>query len=579
MGHKIKPFSLYLPSRTLPNPARPLFFDQTFKNIRRTREIVRILLKYGFEDLVVNTPLHRFVPMRRRALWLDQERPVFETTRWERVRMATEELGATFIKGAQVLSNRPDMLPEDLIAQLQRLQSDVKPFPFEQVVETIETELGRPLEAIFEYFHETPIGAASIGQVHQARLLDGQEVVVKIQRPGVRNLVTTDLDILKVIVRQGEAYFESLGITNLMDFVEAFEKTMLKEMDYTVESRNIRQFREYYREAKSFYVPKAFEEYTTKKVMVIEFVGGCKITDVVKLREWGLAPENLAERGLELYLTQIFEHGFFHADPHPGNIIIGQDGTINLIDFGMVGKLTPRDKRSFAGAMISMAQLDPKRMAEYLVQLSTESRIRNMRDLESDLSELIEEYAVLDVKESNFAELAQRLQAIIYKYRMRVPGGVFIILRALAILEGIGQSIHPNFNTYAFIKPYGRKLILEEFSPKNLAFKLFTLASNTVSFANSFPNDARDIMGKLRKGDLRIEIAPKDYEPFLNRTDRMASRLSLALIFSALTVGGAIVVAAFAINPQAAVPMIAYIGWGLAGFFLLLLWRNMGKTK
>ncbi len=555
-----------------------MFFDQTFKNIRRTREIVRILLKYGFEDMVVNTPLRKFVPLRRRALWLEQDKPVFETSRWERVRLATEELGATFIKGAQVLSNRPDMLPEELIGQLQRLQSDVRPFPYEQVKETVETDLGRPLEAVFEFFDEKPIGAASIGQVHRARLLNGEEVVVKVQRPGVRDLVTTDLDILKVIVRQSEGYFESIGITNLMDFVTAFEKTMLKELDYTVESRNIRQFRAYYRETKDFYVPKAYDEYTTKRVMVIEFVSGCKITDVVRLREWGLSPENLAERGLELYLNQIFQHGFFHADPHPGNILISQDGTINLIDFGMVGKLTPRDKRSFAGAMVSMAQLDPRRMAEYLVRLSTESKIKNMRDLEADLSELIEEYAVLDVRESNFAELAQRLQAIIYKYRMRVPGAVFIILRALAILEGIGQSIHPYFNTYAFIKPYGKKLILEEFSPKNVAFKLFTLASNMASFSNSFPNDARDIMGKLRKGDLRVEIAPKDYEPFLERTDRMANRLSLAMVFSALTVGGAVVAVAHSINPAAGVPTLAYVGWGLAGFFLLLLWRNMGKT-
>lgn len=553
--------------------------SQTFKNLRRTREIVRVLMKYGFEDLVVNTSLRVFVPLRRRRNWLNEEKPVFETTRWERIRMATEELGATFVKGAQVMSNRPDLLPEELIEQFQRLQSNVKPFPFEQVKQTIEAETGKKMEELFEVFKEEPIGSASIGQVHKAKMLDGKDVVVKIQRPGVRDLVMTDLDILKIIAHQGEAYFEKQGITNVMDVVEAFEKSMMKEMDYTVEARNIQQFRTYYKDHTNFYVPKAYKEYSTMKVLVLEFVSGCKITDVKCLKEWGVSPADVAERGLNLYLDQIFEHGFFHADPHPGNILISKNGTINLIDFGMVGKLSKRDKRAFAGVMISMAQQDPRRMGEYLLKLATESKVTNVRELETDLNELIEDFALLDVSESNFAELALRLQAIIYKYKMRVPGGVFIILRALAILEGIGKAIHPSFNTYEFIKPYGRKLVMEEFSPKNLAFRFFNLAQNMASFSSSFPVDAKEIMHQMRKGSLRIEVAPKDYEPFMSRADMMLNRLMLTMIIVALILGGAIVAVAFSLNPTAGLPRLTWLGWGVALFFILVLWRAMRVSR
>lgn len=554
-----------------------MLFSQTFKNIRRSREVVRILVKYGFEDLVVNTPLRIFIPIRRRQNWFRKDQLVFETSRWERIRMATEELGATFIKGAQVLSNRPDLLPEELITEFQKLQSSVPPFAYEIVVQTIESELKQPLDSLFEWFDEFPVGAASIGQVHKAKLIDGTEVVVKIQRPNVKDVVLTDLNILKVIAKNGEKYFEKLGITNLMDVIDAFDKSMTKEMDYTNEARNIQQFRAYYKDTKDFYVPKVYKQFTTEKVMVLEMVKGCKITDVEQLKAWNISPESIAERGLNIYLTQIFEHGFFHADPHPGNILISNTGVIYLIDFGMVGKLSKRDKQAFAGVMISMAQQDPKRMGDYLMKLATESTVRNPRELESDLNELIEDFALLDVSESSFADLAARLQAIIYKYKMRVPGGVFIILRALAILEGIGKTIHPNFNTYDFIRPYGRKLILEEFSPKNVAFKLLTFGSNMASFATSFPVDAKDIMSKMRKGNLRIEVAPKDYEPFMRRLDMMTNRMSLTLIIFALLISSSVVMTTY--PPADKIPLIPAIGFGLAGFFFLLLWRNMSKVK
>lgn len=265
-----------------------MFFTQTIKNIQRTREIIAVLFKYGFEEVVANTPLQNFVPQNRQLTWLRNERYVLDYTRWERVRMVFEELGPTFIKGAQVLSNRPDLLPEPLITEFQKLQSNVPPFPFEEAKAIIEKELGKKLEEVFAFFNPVPIGSASIGQVHRARLLDDTEVVVKVQRPQVRQIVETDLAILKEVIRRSEKFFENNGIINPMDLVLAFEKSMQKELDYLTEARNITQFRTFYQDRKDFYVPKAFKELSTAKVLLLEFVKGCKITDVEQLTKWGV---------------------------------------------------------------------------------------------------------------------------------------------------------------------------------------------------------------------------------------------------------------------------------------------------
>ena len=280
--------------------------NQTIKNIKRAREVLNVVVKYGFEDMITSTALNRLVPENTRSNWMRNEKPVMEHTRWERIRMICEELGPTFVKGAQVLSNRADILPEELINEFQKLQSEVPPFDTDTAINIVEEELGMNVKGIFQSFDDVPVGSASIGQVHRAKLRSGQKVVVKIQRPGIREKIDTDLSIIKELVRMGENYFEKNGITNAMDAVLAFEKTMQKELDYQHEVRNINQFRSYYKDHDNFYVPHAYKEYSSDKVMVLEYVEGCKITDVHQLRKWDLRPPEIAEEGLDIYLSPNF---------------------------------------------------------------------------------------------------------------------------------------------------------------------------------------------------------------------------------------------------------------------------------
>ena len=581
---------------------------QTFKNIKRIRKIIQVLLKYGFEDVVTNTALKKLVPKKRRLKWKRQDKLVFEYTRWERIRLVCEELGATFVKLAQILSNRPDMLPEPLLRELEKLQDKVPPFAFSKVKAIIEKETGKNINDLFERFDEKPLGSASIGQVHRAKLKGGLEstndevrstndpetrdtssfvlrtsgeVAVKVQRSGVKELINTDISILKEIVSRGKNFFEKNGITNLDDIIDTFEKNLQKELDYNNEARNVEQFRIYYKDNETFYVPKAYKELSTDKVLVTEFAAGCKITDVEQLKAWGLDPVKIAENGMNIYLSQIFEHGFFHADPHPGNIIIRKDGVICLIDFGMAGKLIKRDKYAFAGIFISMAQQNPKQMANNFQRLAIEHEITNRKVFENDLNEIIEDFSLLDVSESSMAELIVRLQKIIYDYKMKVPGGIFLLLRALTILEGIGKSVHPDMNIYEFIKPYGAKLLQEQYSVENISEEIIDRISQFDYFFRGFPYEMSEILKKIRKGKLNFEIQYKGYEPLLKKIDSVTNRFVFTFIITALVLASSIIMTADlapeATNPYG-IPYLSIIGFSVSAFLGLILFISMWRS-
>ena len=532
-------------------------FNKTIQNIKRIRDVIRIMGKYGFEEVVANTSLTKLIPKSRRIAWKRYDRPVLDYSRWERIRMCFEELGATFVKLAQVLSDRPDILPEPLIKEFQKLQSQVKPFEYEKAVKIIESETGRRLEDIFESIDETPIGSASIGQVYKAKLRTGEDVVVKVQRPGVKELVNTDLRILTEVAKKGEAYFEKHGVTNILDIVNAFRKTMEKEMDYNHEARSIEQFRLYYKKNKDFYVPKAYKQHTTEKVMVIEYAEGCKITDIKQLKDWKINPDKLAERGMHIYLSQIFEHGFFHADPHPGNIIIKKSGVICLIDFGMVGKLVKRDKYAIAGIFIGMAQQNAEKMANNLKKLSYKHEISDPRIFENDVNEIIEDFASLDVSEGSMADLVPRLQKLVYDYKMQLPGSIFLILRALAILEGIGKKVSPGMNIYDHLKPYGVKILKEQYSVENIADEIFHRMTQMNSFIRSFPYEVNEILKNVREGKLKIEVEDWETKKLTKKIDLAANRLVLAFLISSLLIGSAIIIDG---NPTEEIPTLSILG-------------------
>lgn len=560
-----------------------MFFDKTVKNINRIREVIKVLVKYGFEDIVVNSPLRRFVPRDRQLNWTHEEKPVFEFTRWERVRMVIEELGPTFIKLAQSVSNRPELLPPQLIEQFQRLQDKVPPFNSALARQIVETETGGKIDDLFVYFDDVPLGSASIGQVHRARLRkNGRDVVVKVQRKGVYTKVTTDLSLLKEVVKLLENFFHKNGILNPLEIVETFEKSLISELDYTTEARHLTNFKALYKDQQSFYVPEIFDEYSTRKVLVMEFISGCKITDLLQLKAWGLDPEKIAEKGLDIYLQQIFDFGYFHADPHPGNVLVRPNGTIVLIDFGMVGKLNRQNKFAFAGIFIGLANQDARAMATNLRRLAIDSEIDDIKAFENDLTDMVEDLVVFEQGREGMSAITNRLQALIYKYGLKVPGSVYLVLRALAILEGIGGVLHPNFNALEPIRPYGAKIVKEQYSLENLSLDVFYTGSQLTSLLYNLPVEIRSILKKVRKGTLNLNIELIGYREALNRMDTITNKLTIAIINAALLVASSI---SMTVNyppdmPRPlGFPLISFIGFTFSFLLGLMLFFYITRKK
>ncbi len=555
-----------------------MLFNKTLENISRIRKLIEVLVKYGFEDIVVNTGLRKILSPKKKAKdRISEEEQQFTQTRWERIRLIMEELGPTYIKIGQMLSNRPDLVPESLIKELEKLLDRVPPFSTEKAKEIIEQELGRPINELFLYFDEKPIGSASIGQVHRARLIGGEDVVVKVQRPNAKRQVIADLSLIKEFVKLTENYFIKAGILNLLEIVDTFARSLQNELDYFIEARNLEQFRTLNQDDENLHIPKPYRDLSTKKVLTIEFISGCKINDIPTLKSWGLRPKDIARKGLNIYLKQIFEVGIFHADPHPGNILVKPNGKIALIDFGMVGKLMQSQKYAFAGIFISLAKKDAKSMATNLRRLALDHEIEDMRTFEYDLNDLIQDYAVLADDEFGLREFTARLQKLAYKYKLQMPGVIFLILRSLAILEGTVRSLDPNFDVLENIKPYGIKLVAEQYNIKNVSDEISHSFAQIFTLFYNLPLEIRDIVKQIRKGKIVLNTKQYGFEKYQRQLDFIANRLVMAIVIGSLIIASALSYGS-ALGKEVAglfgVPYFSILCLLVAGFWGFIIFIN-----
>jgi len=517
-----------------------MFFNNTIENISRIRKLVEVIAKYGFEDFVVSTGLNKILTPKSKLKNQPADEQQFTNTRWERIRLIMEELGPTYIKLGQMLSNRPDLVPEPLIKELEKLLDKVPPFTTEVAKEIIEEELKKSVKEVFIYFDDKPIGSASIGQVHRARLISGEDVVVKVQRPNAKKQVAADLSLIREFVKLTENYFIKAGILNPLDIVDTFAKSLQNELDYFTEARNLEQFRTLYKDFDNLYIPKPFRDLTTNRVLTIEFISGCKVNDLPTLKSWGIRPPDIAKKGLDIYLRQIFEVGVFHADPHPGNILVKPNGRIALIDFGMVGKLVQSQKYAFAGVFISLAKKDAKSMATNLRRLAIDHEIGDMRAFEYDLNDLIQDYGVLASDDVGVRDFTARLQKLAYKYKLQIPGVIFLIMRSLAILEGTTKQLDPKFDVLENIKPYGLKLLAEQYSLKNVSDEVSNTISQVFTLFYNLPLEVRDIVKQVRKGKIVLNTKQVGFEANLRQQDFIANRLVMAIIIGSLIIASSI---------------------------------------
>jgi ubiquinone biosynthesis protein len=428
--------------------------SRTYRHLSRYRQILAILFRYGFGDLIELLKIEQYIEVGLQLISRKRRDRIERFSRAERVRMALEELGPTYIKLGQILSTRPDLIPVDFVNEFSKLQDDVSPCPLSDIREVIASELGRPADKVFDGFEEMPLAAASIGQVYRARLKDGEKVAVKVQRPGIRKIIEVDLEIMLHLATLMERHLEELALHRPVRIVEEFARTIEMEIDYTIEAGNMERVARQFLDDPTVYVPKVFRETTTTRVLTMEYVEGIKVSHTREIERAGLDRKTITTRGANFYLKQIFDQGFFHADPHPGNIFVLPDNVICLLDFGMVGSVDRQTREEFVDLVDGVINEHEDKVCQILLKLALWDEEPDIRSLERDVAAFMGQHLYKPLKEIKIAKLLQDLLEIASRHRLGIPPDLFLMMKALSTIEGVALSLNPDFDMIAQAEPF-----------------------------------------------------------------------------------------------------------------------------
>ncbi|MBT8368422.1 MAG: AarF/ABC1/UbiB kinase family protein [Deltaproteobacteria bacterium] len=515
---------------------------RTYRHLNRYRQILTILFKYGFGDLLEMLKIDQYIEVGLQMISKKREVRIERLTKPQGLRMAFEELGPTYIKLGQILSTRPDLIPMDFIQELSKLQDHVAAFSFEQVRKVIDSEFGRPPEDLFDQLDEEPLASASIGQVHRAVLKDGEAVAVKFQRPGVRKIIEVDLEIMLHLATLAERHIEELALHRPVKIVEEFARTLEKEIDYKTEATNMERAARYFLDDPLVYIPKVFRETTTSRVLTTEFIDGIKITNIEKLEAAGLDRKLITARGADLVLKQVFEHCFFHADPHPGNIFVLPDNVICLLDFGMAGVVDRQTRDDFVDLVESIVNQNETRATQVLLKLTYREEEPDRRLLEREVADFMGRHLYKPLKDIELGKLLQQLLELATGFRLRIPADIFLMMKALSTVEGVGRMLDPEFDMIARATPFITRVKLERFKPERIANDAYDLGSQLLQFLRQFPNQLLELANLIRQEKLRLQIEHRGLENMLATHDRISNRISFSIIIAALIIGSALIV-------------------------------------
>lgn len=531
-------------------------FDKQQRKLKRSGKLISVLSKYGFKDIIA-----RLNNDKKPDEFISKEDEVVSKgTVYERIRLALEELGPTFVKLGQSFSNRQDLLPPELIQELQKLQDKVETVEM-NIDEVLETEFNIHLKDHFSFISQEPLATASIAQVYRGRLISGEEVILKIKKPDVQSVIEDDLLLIKDLVNLISTYSEIGDKLNLKQAVATFEKSLLEETSLVNERNNIKQFAQNFKKNKETYVPKVYDDYSNNNVLCMEFIDGIKITNKDELVQQNIDVVSVSEAGLRLFISQILDYGFFHADPHAGNILVTKDKKIVFIDFGAVGKIQPNDKDILESLIVSFVAKSASKIVRSLKKMAVSYEIPDEKRFENDVEEVLNFIHSSSLKDIDTQVIIAKMKEVLKDNRLYMPDYFYLLFKGIGLIEGVGRTINPDLDIVKSLKPYSKKMFRKKVDPQNLfknGFeKLLTFSDNV----DEIPKELRSVLGKLDDNKFTISSEIKNIEKTNQLIKSSVVNLIITMILGANIIASAIVLVSNRSPRIGETPILAILGF------------------
>jgi ubiquinone biosynthesis protein len=551
--------------------------DRGFQNLRRYRQIATVLIKHGFGELVYRMNLGAHILPKRRKGPVE---PITDKSTPHRVRLALEELGPTFVKLGQVLSTRPFLLPADYIIELSKLQDEVEPMPWSVASTILVRELGCPVEQCFSSFEQQPLASASLAQVHKAILNDGTPVVVKIQRLGIKKIIDSDMRILRDVAEMLERNVPESQQFEPKGLVEELARSTQKEINFLNEARNIEIFADNFKEEPGIKVPEVYRQFTTSKILTLEMIKGIKISRIEELKKAGYDTEKICQYGSRMILKMIFEDGFFHADPHPGNLFVCENEVIAPVDYGMMGSLSKSQMDELGDLVLATMSRDATEIIRVLQNVEVVPANADLRLLEQDLSELIIKYYHMSLAHIDMSTAMDDFFSVAQRYGIRFRSEFMLLGKALMTYEELARMLFPGYNFVAEIGPYLKRLTVRKFQPSKFFKDIFRILDELRWLMVESPREWRRITDKLSKGELQVKMQHRGLDTLIREMDRSSNRLSISLLVAALIVGSSLIMTVKEGVMLFDFPLLGLVGYlfaGILGIFLVISILRSGK--
>ena len=545
-------------------------FSRTYRHIGRYQQILTVLVRHGFAEIVQRLEIERYLEIGLKALGSSRSQTA-SLAFAERLRLAFEELGPTFIKLGQLLSTRSDFVPLDVIRELEKLQTAAPPFPGEEAQAIVEKELKGSVDELFRHFDSNPLATASLGQVHTAELPDATPVVVKVQRPKIQAQVETDLEILQHLAGLAERRIEELEVQQPREVVAELSRVLEKELNYTFEAAHLRRFSRMFEDDSNVHIPRVYRELSTPRVLTMERFEGIKASQVDALRGRGADLEKVAERGAIAILQQIFVHGIYHADPHPGNVLVLEGDRIGFIDLGQVGRIDRSLRFRVADLLIGLAELDEETTADALLELTTSDEPIDRTALEADVSELIDWHLDRSVGDIRLARMLYQMVELLNRQRRRVPPELFLVLKAIGTVESLANALAPSFALTRCAEPVLKELARRRLKPSFWWDEGLNLTTEWADLVRQVPAGAIDLLQLARKGKLHVGFEHQGLEPLLAKLEQVMNRMVFAVVLAALLVASSLVSLGNFAPMWHGMPIIGLGGYILSGILGLAL--------